>query len=65
MYSLFTEKQLGESCTAAGTNTECLDSNSKCTTVDSSTKCRCTAQYYDNDLDDSNVGGVCVPSKLY
>ena len=55
------KKEPGGSCTNANSTTDCLDSNSECTTVDSSTKCRCTSQYYDNDLDDSNVGGVCVP----
>jgi hypothetical protein len=36
--SAFTEKQLGGSCTTAGTTTECLDSNSTCITVDGSAK---------------------------
>ena len=65
-HSLFTEKQLGGSCTSPGAATGCLDSNSICTAESGGgNKCRCTALYYDNDLDDSNVGGTCTPSKLY
>ena len=62
---MFTEVGPGGSCSTVGTARECSDSNSNCTTVDSSTKCRCTAQYYDNDMNDGNVGGVCTLSKLY
>jgi len=48
-----------------GAAIECLDSNSVCTTESGGgNKCRCTAQYYDNDLNDGNVGGTCVSSKL-
>lgn len=48
-----------------GKATECLDSNSTCTTEDDGNKCRCTALYYDNNLSNSNVGGTCVLSKLH
>ena len=49
-----------------GKATECLDSNSTCTAESGDgNKCRCTAQYYDNDLDDNNEAGTCVLSKLY
>jgi hypothetical protein len=55
-----------DSCTSKGAATECLDSNSTCTAESSSgNKCSCTAQYYDNDLDDNNEAGTCVLSKLY
>lgn len=62
---MLTEVGPGGPCNTTGTARECSDSNSVCTTVDSSTKCRCTAQYYDNDMNDDNVGGVCTLSKLY
>ena len=61
-----TEKQLGVSCTSNGTATECLYSNSICTAESGGgNKCRCTALYYDNDLNDNNEAGTCVLSKLY
>lgn len=62
---LLTEKGVGDTCTALGTTTECSDSNAMCTTeTGGGTKCRCTANYYDRDLDSNNVGGTCTLSKI-
>ena len=65
MYFSFTEVEPGGSCSTVGTTRECLDSNSECTTESGGNTCRCTAGYYDNDMNDDNVGGVCTLSKLH
>lgn len=40
---------------------QCSDNNAECSSTDS--KCRCTAAFYDNDLDDTDTDGTCVSSK--
>ncbi|XP_063402382.1 tyrosine-protein phosphatase 10D-like [Mytilus trossulus] len=58
------KKGVGDKCTAPGTTTECSDSFSSCTTENGGeSKCRCTANYYDSDLDNSNIGGTCTRKK--
>ncbi|VDI18095.1 Hypothetical predicted protein [Mytilus galloprovincialis] len=58
------KKGVGDTCTALGTTTECSDSDAMCTTeTGGGTKCRCTANYYDSDLDSNNVGGTCTLKK--
>lgn len=51
-------------CTTTGSTAECLDENAVCTDETNRKKCRCRFCYYDNDLDNANVGGNCIRSRF-